>query len=178
MKSKIIALSAISAGFVAILLTLGSYVTFVDIVCTVVSSIFVLMPLYFRSYKGSFLCFLAGGAVALLICLPTLLLSFVMPAYFAFFGIFPIIKMLAIDKGFNKKLFFVIGLVWCVALFYGLFFYYTGVMGFNISGLPAFVVDYILIFLAPIGAIFFVIYDRFVLVSKIMVDRYLSRIIK
>ena len=178
MKSKVLALSAISAGFVAIFLILGSYVSFVDIFCTVVSSVFVLMPLYLKSYKGSFLSYLVGGAISLLICLPTFLFSFVIVAYFVFFGIYPIIKMLAAEKGFNKKIFFVIGLIWCIATIYGVYFYYTGVMGLNFNDLPKFIADYILIFLAPIGAFFFIIYDRFIFVCKMFLDKYLSRVIK
>ena len=86
--------------------------------------------------------------------------------------------MLATEKGFNKKIFFVIGLIWCIATIYGVYFYYTGVMGLNFNDLPKFIADYILIFLAPIGAVFFIIYDRFIFVCKMFLDKYLSRVIK
>ena len=86
MKSKTIALSAISAGFVAIILTVGAYVEFTDVFMLAVSSIFVLLPLYFNSYKGSILAFIVGGVIAFLVS-GFNILSIVFPSYFGFFGI-------------------------------------------------------------------------------------------
>ena len=73
---------------------------------------------------------------------------------------------------------FGLGLVWFLIVAYGVFFYYTLFMGNTLSGLPAFIIDYALIFLAPLSAFVFVIYDRFVVVMREFTDRYLSRIIK
>ena len=87
MKSKVLALSAVSASFIAVFLTLGAYIELVDLVAVVVASIFVLLPLYMKSYKGSLLAYLAGGLLAFLIS-GFNILSLVFPAYFAFFGIF------------------------------------------------------------------------------------------
>ena len=55
MKSKIISLSAISASFIAIALIIGAYIEITDLFMVVISSVFVLLPLYLKSYKGSFL---------------------------------------------------------------------------------------------------------------------------
>ena len=178
MKSKIISLSAITAAFVTIVLTLGSYLSFADIFCIIISSVFVIMPLYYKSYKGCFLSFLAGGAITALTSLPVLAISFVLPAYFSFFGVYPIVKFLLKEKEVNKRICFIIGLVWCVAVFYGIYFYYTFVMGFSVNDLPEFFSKYLLIFIAPIAIIFFVVYDRFVFVCKNLIDRYLNRIVK
>ena len=178
MKSKIISISAISAGFVALFLCVGSYLSIVEIFSTVVASAFVILPLYYKSYKGCFLAYLVGGAISLLVCIPSILYSFVIPAYFVFFGIYPIIKNIFIDKNINKYLSFVVGLIWCVATIYGVFFYYTLIMGLQINGLPYFISKNVLIFLAPVGILFFLIYDRFVVVCKYAIDKYLNRIIK
>ena len=102
MKSKIISLSAISAGFVAISLIIGAYIEITDLFMVVVASVFVLLPLYLKSYKGSFLAFLAGGVIAVLCSGFNLALIF--PAYFAFFGIYPIVKNYLEEKRDLKHL--------------------------------------------------------------------------
>lgn len=178
MKSKILALSAISAGFITIALTLGSYVSFADIFCIVVSSVFVVMPLYYNSYLGAFLAYLAGGALSVLFSFSTILTSFVLPSYFAFFGVYPIVKNIMKDKSLNKYLSMAIGLVWCVLTIYGVYFYYTAIMGFDLADLPRILREYILIFIAPLSVLFFFIYDRFLFASKMILDKYLYRIIK
>ena len=53
MKSKIISISAISAGFLALILTVGAYIEMVDLFCIVISSVFVILPLYYKSFIGS-----------------------------------------------------------------------------------------------------------------------------
>ena len=135
MKSKIISISAISAGLTAIALTIGAYIEFTDLFALVVSSVFVILPLYFNSYKGSLLCFLAGGVIAFLFS-GFNFLSLVFPSYFLFFGIYPILVIFARQKNFNKTLRLIIGLIWCVAFFYGAYFYYFGVMGMNVGTSP------------------------------------------
>lgn len=178
MKSKIISLSAISAGFIAISLTLGAYIEFIDIVAVVLTAVFVIMPLYYNSYLGSFLSYLAGGVIAFMLS-GFNLYSIVFPSYFGFFGVFPIIKFLMAEKRVNKILAYIVGMVWCVAVFYGVFFYYTMFMGQVLEGLPVWMTEYILyIAVGLFGVISYVVFDRFYLVSKQLVDRYLRRIIK
>jgi hypothetical protein len=58
MKSKLLAVSAISASLTAIILTIGAYVSMADLFCLTISSVTVLPPLYFKSYKAGFLSFL------------------------------------------------------------------------------------------------------------------------
>lgn len=177
MKSKVVALSAISASFVAISLTFGAYIELIDLVSLVLSSVFVVLPLYYKSYAGSFLAYLVGGIIAFMIS-GFNIMSVVFPAYFAFFGIFPVIKNLLAMKGFNKKLSFVIGLVWCVAVFFGIYFYYTAVMGQFFTDLPQWLNDHILYVVGLVGVAFYIVFDRFVFVTRYVIDRYLQRIIK
>lgn len=178
MKSKVITLSAISAGLVALILTLGSYLQITDVFCTIVSSVFVIMPLYYNSFKGSLLCYLVAGVVAAIISLPTLTLSFVLPSYAVFFGIYPIFKNFVLRKNVDKRLCFLVGLIWCILTFYGVYFYYTAVMGLTFENLPQIIEEYLLVFVGVLGLIFFPVYDRFLFVSKIFLDRYLNRVIK
>ena len=52
MKSRLLAISAISAALVAISLTVGAYVDMADIFSLVIASAFVLLPLYYDSFKA------------------------------------------------------------------------------------------------------------------------------
>ena len=82
------------------------------------------------------------------------------------------------DKNFNKWAGYVIGLVWCVGMVYGLYFYYTAVMGFALLNLPLWLANNIYIFVALFGILFFVLYERYVHFSRIVIDKQLGRIIK
>lgn len=177
MKSKVIALSAISSAIIAVFLTLGAYIEFIDIFTLVVASIFVILPLYYKSYLGSILCFLSGGVLAFL-CSGFNIFSIVFPAYFGFAGIYPIVKCKFMDKGINKVLATVIGVVWCVAAFYGIYYYYLFVANGVLDGLPEIVIKYIVYIVGIIGVVFYFVYDRFIFVMRITFNRYLSRVIK
>ncbi len=177
MNSKVISISAISAGLVALFLTLGAYFELVDLFTIILASIFVILPLYYNSYKGSVLSFLAGGLIAFMFS-GFNLMSLVFPAYFAFFGIYPIIKCKMQDKNFNKVWGLIIGLVWFIIVAFGLYFYYTLFMGVALEGLPNWLIDYILIFVFLIAVIFFFIFDRFILIIRKVADYYLNKIIK
>lgn len=177
MKSKVIALSAISASFIAVILTLGAYIELIDLVAIVLSSIFVMLPLYYKSYVGGWLSCIAGGLIAFM-CSGFNIMSLVFPAYFVFFGVYPIVKAKLEDKKLNKNISLIIGLVWCVAAFYGVYFYYTLVMGRVFDGLPAWVSDYILIIVGAVSVLFYFVYDKFLSVTRLMIDRYVGKIFK
>ena len=178
MKTKVIAISAISAGIVAILLTLGSIISYADIFVVILSSIVVILPIYLKSYKGAFLAYLAGGVIALITSAQFLGLSLALPAYAGFFGIYPIIRLLLQDKNVKKWVIYLIGAIWCVGAFYGIYYYCAGIIGLSFAGVPQFVIDYILLLIPPFALVFYVVYDRFILVGKNFLDRYLSKIIK
>ncbi len=176
MKSKVVALSAISAGFIALVLSLGAYIEFVDLFALIVSSVFVLLPLYYNSFKGAILTYLAGGILAFLFSFN--LLTVVFPAYFLFAGLYPIIKFLLLNKNANKTLLKIIGVIWCLLATFGIYYFYVYVMKIPFDGLPKFITNNIEIFVAIVGLIFFVVYDRFLIVMRDFTNRYLSRIIK
>ena len=177
MKSKVIALSAISSAFIALFLTLGAYVTFIDLISVVFASAFTVLPLYYKSFTGSFLSFLAGGIIAFLFS-GFNVYSLVFPAFFFFFGCYPIIKSIFTEKNFNKVLSIIIGLIWCVAFSYGLYFYYVFFMKMQLTDFPETIIRYIYFFITVFAVILFIIFDRFIVAVKMVEDRYLKRIIK
>ena len=177
MKSKIISISAISAALCAIALTVGAYIELADLFSLVVSSVFVIMPLYLKSYKGCLLTYLAGGVIAFLLS-GFNIISLVFPSYFAFFGIYPILRSFMIEKNFNKIGRYVISVIWFLATVYGMYFYYTLIMHGVIENLPLWITQNVLYFIAPIAVITFIIYDRFISVMRVFIDNYLRKIVK
>lgn len=179
MKSKVVALSAISAAFVAVFLTVGALVDFIDVIMITAASVFVTLPLYYKSYKGSILCYLAGGVIGALFALGLgkLVSSVVIPSYFAFFGIYPIILKRFKEKNVNKAVYYIVGLLWCVAAIYGMYFYYVNIIGV-IDNLPTIISDNIYWFVALFGVIFFFVYERFLTVSSRLADSVIKRILK
>lgn len=178
MKSKVVALSAISAAFIAIFLTFGAYIEFFDLVAVLIASIFVLMPLYLGSYLGCVLSYLAGTVLAFLFS-GFNIYSVVFPLFLLYFGIFPIIKCIAMQKNFNKYVFMAIGLVWSIASAFGTYFFYVLVFGTEVlAGLPDFIVNNVYFFVAGIGVLFYFLFDKFVFISRVVINRYLSKIIK
>ncbi len=182
MKSKLITVSAVSSALVAVCLTIGAYFDVADLIALVLASAFVILPLYYKSKTACFLSYLSGGIIAVILSGFNFTYSIVFPAYFVFFGVFPIVRNIMADKNVNKVLTLVLGLVWCVATFFGMYFYYTAVMSLDFSTMPAWVPQWvsesIIYFVGVIGVVFYFIFDRYVLVVRIFFDRYLNRIIK
>ena len=178
MKSKIISLSAISACFIAVSLVVGTYFEILDFFMLVTASVFVLLPLYLKSYKGSFLAYLVGGVVAIL-C-GGFNFTLIYPAYFLFFGVYPIIKNMFMRKNIKQWLRILISLVWFIVVAYICYFYYTHFLGLAIiiSGAPKWVDNYIIYGVGIIAIVFFFVYDKFIDVIKIVIDRYLRQIVK
>ena len=178
MNSKLISLSAISSAFVAIILTLGTYIEFIDVFTIVASSIFVTLPLYYKSFKASFLTYLVGGVIAILLSGFNFVHSIVFPAYFAFFGVYPIIQSLFNEKKINKILGVIITLIWFIGVAYGLYFYYTALMNLSLGKMPVWIADNIYWFIALFAIVFYAVFNRFIFVTRRLCDQLLHRIIK
>lgn len=189
MKSRVVALSAISAAFIALFLTLGAYIELIDIIAVIAASVFATLPLYYGSKTGCVLAYLAGGVLAFIISGANIY-SLVFPAYFAYFGIIPILNEVVKNSKLNNKLWFLIKFIWFMVLVYALLWYYTAVMGmpieysFDIFG-KAFdftdVNNIYYIFLAALGLagiLIFLLYERFTVLSRRATDKLLARIIK
>lgn len=188
MKSKVIALSAISASFVAIFLTLGAYIEFFDLIAVVIASIFVILPSYYESRLGCFLSYLVGGFIGFMFS-GFNIMSIVFPAYFAFFGLMPVLNLFAQGK-INKKIWYIIKLVWAVAVMFALLWYYTAIMNmpieytfelfgntFDLTEVENVYYMFLGVY-GVFGIIFFAVYDKFVHVAKFATDKLLNRIIK
>ena len=177
MKTKIISISAISASFIALFLVLGAYVSFLDLVSVIFASVFVMLPLYYKSYLGSILAYIAGAVLAFLIS-GFNIISLVFPAFLVFFGIYPIVKCKAMEKGINSALYTILTLIWCVAFCYGIYFFYTYVALNPFENLPKWVSDYLYIIIGVLGIVIYFLYDRCVIIVKRLLDFYLNKIIK
>ena len=177
MNSKNIAVSAITASIIAVFLILGSYVTVLDLASVILASAFVVTPLYKKSYLGAFLAYLVGGVIAF-ISYGFNPITLVFPAFFSFFGVYPIVQSKLNEKGVKKWVIFLIGSVWCSAVCYGLYFYYTLFMNFPLENLPAWFVNNIYLLFLPIALIVYFVFDRFIFISKKAMYYYLSKIIK
>lgn len=177
MKSKIISISAISSAFVAICLTLGAYFEAIDLFSLVIASMFVILPLYYNSYAGSILSVLVGGIIALMFS-GFNFFSIIFPAFFGFFGFYPIFCIYFTKKPKKRIVKIILGLIWSVIAIYGMYFYYTFVMKITDLELPKFLMDNIYLLLLPIAICFYFLFDKFILVSKFTIDKYLRRIIK
>ena len=176
MKSKIISLCSISAAVIAIALTIGTYFEVMDLFMLVVASVFVLLPLYYNSYLGSLLTFLVGGLIAFL--LSGFSIALIYPAFFSFFGIYPIIKNKMLQKNVKGVVCVIIGVIWFIAVAYGCYFYYTLILNGIFDGISHRLLDYIIYGVGIVAIIFFFIYDKMLSAVKIVLDRYLAKIIK
>lgn len=182
MNSKSIAISAISSALCAIALTLGAYFSVVDLLALVLASACVIIPTFNGSKWGGILTFLAGGVIAILASGFNFIGSMVFPAYFAFFGLYPLLRVLLLNKNIKKYAIMIIGAIWCVLAIYGIFYYYMFVMGIRMDNFPEwfpeFLSDNLVYFLGLIGVIFYFVFDRYVIVMHRFYQRYIGRIIK
>ena len=180
MKTKVIALSAISAGLVALSLTIGAYVEFADVFALILASFFVNLPLCYNSYKGAFLCYLAGGLIAF-ICSGFNFMSIVFPSYFIYFGLFPLLFSFFNGKNLHKAVKIIIGIIWTVLFFIGLYYYYIFIMKMPVGAYPSWAewfINNVYIVLVACGIGFFFLFDRFITVSKKLLNYYVKKIVK
>lgn len=177
MKSKLVAISSISAGLTAIALLIGAYFEVADLCALVISSVFVTLPLYYKSYKASLLAALVGGVIAFM-CSGFNVMSLIFPSFIAFFGVYPIVSSIMQEKKVNKLLRIILGVIWFIAVAYGMYFYYTAVMGVVLSDMPGWLAEIVLYIIAPLAIIVFFIYDKFIVLSRLVINRYLGKIIK
>lgn len=160
-----------------------------DIASVIVASVFVVLPMYMESILGSVLAYLAGGVIAFLIGGANVF-SLVWPSYLLFFGLLPILNFIVAKKQFGKTVWFIIKLIWFLAVCAFLVFYYTSVMHFEIEYVFAIfgneidlsgVANIEVIFYSVFGVfcvVFFLVYNKFAELSQRYVNGVLSRILK
>lgn len=176
MKSKVLALSAITSALVALALCIGVYFEFTDLFALAISSAIVILPIYYKSHVGALLSALSGGLIALIFT-GFNFFSIVFPAFIGFFGSYPIVASLLRTKKINMVLYKALGLIWCTLALFGIYFYYTSVMGLEINDMPEFIAKNVYWFILIFSIVFYFIYDRYVLVAKLFINRYVGRII-
>lgn len=177
MNSRLIALSAISAGLSAMFLTLGAYVELLDVFCIVLAALPITLPLYRESRTAAFLTFLAGGLLGFLLSGMNIM-SLVFPAYFAFFGLHPIVNDLFRRKNVNRWVAKSVKFVWFMAVFFGLYFYYTLIMKIESQYYFSWIADNIYWIWAILGTVVFLVYDEFMRIAQLVANYYLKKIIK
>ena len=127
------------------------------------------------------MAYLVGGVLGLIFGWFNFIYSFVFPAHFVFFGVYPIVNCLLKDKKVKRYISHLVGLLWCVATFYGIYFYYTIIMNLDFANLPEYlswINDYIIYAVGVLGLVFYFVYDRFIAIIRALIDRYLGKIIK
>lgn len=184
MKSSYrIALSAVSASFAVILLTLGAFVEAIDISCVMFAGIAMMIPLTKKDLFGAFMSYLAAGILALI--LTGMRFTVIVP-YAFFFGLYPIINAVQ-DKYLHKKRIFsffalIVKDLWFL---FSMYVYYKVLVVFSgydlfqdFSMIPAEYQNYIVPCLCVFGAVFFVLYDFVMKRLQRVADYTVARIIK
>ena len=172
-----VALSAIATAFAVILLTLGSYVEFIDIVCVMYAGVAIMLPLAKQSYWGAALTLIASAVLGLI--LGGMRLTVIVP-FVAFFGLYPIANALQVRFKINKYLALAVKDVWflgAMVLYYKLMAWLYGydfledfpmiTESMKVYVIPAFIV---------IGALFFVVYDIIMMRMQLVVNKLVEKL--
>ena len=168
MNGKIIAISAISSALSIILLTLGHYVSILDLSCLMFASIVIMLPLYKKSIKGAIFSFFS---TLILTCFLTgFKLNIIIP-YALFFGLHPIFNEIQINKNFNKWICFIIKLIWFILSLFVM--YFTTNMFVDINEKAE---KYFYIAIPIVGILFFILYDILFLRLRKRLDILLKNI--
>ena len=180
MKTKLIALSALSAAFATIFLTLGAYISVIDLPSVLVASCFITLPLYMRSYKASLLSFLASALLSF-IFYGFNIYSLVFPTYVLYFGLYPVARLYFTTHAKNQKLGLPVFLSWTVLSLYAMLFYYIYLLNGSADKIMQFFGGLNALFFIVYGVfsvVFYFIYDKFVDRLFFITDKYLKKIIK
>lgn len=121
-KSKVIALSAICAGFSLLFMLAGAFISVLDYSAIFMASICTMVLLAKKSWQGGLMTYLATLCLSAIFFVgyrPELVLT-----YGIFFGLHPTVNYLFKEKNFNKVLAYIIKIIWFVGsilLIYTLF---------------------------------------------------------
>ena len=110
-KSKLIALSALSAAFAVIFMVIGAYIPTLDYSAIFMASLCMMIPLTKKSIKSALLTYLATALLSSILVAGRweVVLPFVL-----FFGLHPIINYFQKEKHINKFLALAVKDVWFV----------------------------------------------------------------
>ena len=173
-KSKLIALSAICAGFSLLFMLAGALISVLDYSAIFMASMCTMVLLAKKSWKGGLMTYLATLCLSAIFFVgyrPELVLT-----YGIFFGLHPTINYIFKEKNFNKILAFIIKMVWFVGsilLVYTLFSAFL----FEDSVLtnPIFQ-QYAYLILAVGSALLFVAYDFIMIRFQTAIDKIIEKL--
>jgi hypothetical protein len=180
MKTKQIALSALSTAFATIFLTLGAYIELIDLPCTILASFFVMLPSCKGWHKYGFLTFLAS-AILSFIFYGFNIYSLVFPSFILLFGLYPFGKNFIESRVKNANTAKGIMLLWVVVAFYIILFYYIFLIGGSFGKLSEFIERFkwlLCVAYGVVAVVFYFVYDRFVNEFYKFAKIYIDKIIK
>ena len=173
-KSKLIALSAICAGFSLLFMLVGAFISVLDYSAIFMASMCTMVLLAKKSWKGGLMTYLATLCLSAIFFVgfrPELVLT-----YGIFFGLHPTINYIFKEKNFNKILAFIIKMVWFVGsilLVYTLFSAFL----FEDSVLTNKIFQqYAYLILAVGSALLFVAYDFVMIRFQTALDKIIEKL--
>lgn len=167
-KSKIIAISALSSGFIVILLTVGAYFPTFDLSCLFMASLVTMLPLSKNSYPGATLAVIASSILSLFVS--GFRFQIVLP-FFLFFGFHPLVNHLAQKKKFNKWITLAVKDVWFVLTLL-LMQFLSEIIAIDIESIERFIYPILIVG----GALAFFVYDWFMLRFQTYTDLLIKRL--
>ena len=173
-RSKIIALSAISAGFAVICLTAGVFISVFDYSAIFMASLCSMLPLAKKSWQGGVFTYLGTLGLSCIFFVgvrPELVLT-----YGIFFGLHPTVNYIFKEKKVNKILGLIIKTVWFVGSIMLVYFMFSGFL-FEESLLNnEFFKKYAYLIIAVVGAVLFIAYDFLMIRFQKMVDKTIEKL--
>lgn len=170
-KAFEIALSALSAAFATLFLTLGTLNNYLLAAGTILSSLFLTLPLSKSFWLGDLLAYLAAGLLSLLLGGAAFFWRLV--PYFVFFGLHPLVNFLQFRFRIPRIPAFFVKAVWFDGMLYLVWRFL-----FQMSTPFAFVDTYILPVILIGGTLVFFGYDFMMVKCQMATNRLVARIKK
>ena len=180
MKTKILTLSALSSALAAIVLILGTvFHQFLDLASVVIAPMFLAIPLYYNSVKGSFLATLSAGILALLLTgIGNIATNVVYISYFLFFGFFPLIKYLSLTKRWNKYLTHTLCCIWFIITAIVIYLFWVEVLGLEVTLILPIDKKLMPVVVMALAVPIYFLVDMYVYTCQIMMFKFIKRIVK
>ena len=167
-NGKLIAVSAVATALGVVFLTLGAYISTLDLSALFMAALVIMLPLSKGSLKGAFLTY---GATAILAFIIGMSRFYVPLLYVLFFGIHPIINYLQEKGGKKLWLLYPVKAVWFVGACFLMYYAFT-----------MFVVEIEIakqimpVIITVIGLLFFIVYDLVMKRFQTLTERIVKRL--
>ena len=173
-KSKVIALSAICAGFATLFLSIGVVISLFDYSAIFMASACTMIPLAKKSWKGGIFTYLTTLFLALLLfggARPEVVLT-----YGIFFGAHPTVNYLFKEKNFNNILALLIKTVWFVGSLLLVYSLFSGFLFEDSLLQNEIFTKYAYLILSIGGALLFVCYDIIIARFQTGLDKTIEKL--